>query len=470
MTTEALPIWIRPFTANRDELVTTVTRIVEPLKLSASRKERAIELNLDTIVLVARMNTGDDRINLHWVAACLGHAQSCMEIARALATIASERWPDQKETLPDRVMDWLTRAGQTASPPAMPQAPGKLGKPILPPSGFVPMPQPSHAAPSFGDDEDENEEAAREPASGVVVVKEIGDAGSREGSEVRRRYHHIINRKVPFAGAIPTDFEVQLEKTFPWMPEVVRFLAGRIALLNYTDSERLRLTPVLLVGPPGCGKTFILEWLFRVMGMPFLTIPCGGTADAGGLAPVARGWSAMRVSAPVQLIADNHSANPGIILDEIEKGTDVGGQNGSVVGSVISMMSNTQGFYDSCLMAPVDISHVSFMATANSLEGLPVSLLDRFKIYRVGRPKPEHFPILLNSVRQSEARNLGVEAHQLPKLSDHDVDWLFSAWKEAGRSIRALQSAHGLLVGELAREQAHEQAAERAQDKPRMLH
>src|SRR3546814_1060105 len=109
----------------------------------------------------------------------------------------------------------------------------------------------------------------------------------------------------------------------------------------------------------------MLEWLGDRLGLSTSIVACAGSNDAGGLNSVTRGWATSRPCLPFQLMAETRTANPYIILDEIDKGADIGSQNGSIVGAVLNMLSSSGKFFDNCLMANIDLRYASFMATAN---------------------------------------------------------------------------------------------------------
>src|SRR3546814_12151380 len=108
-------------------------------------------------------------------------------------------------------------------------------------------------------------------------------------------------------------------------------------------------------------------------------------------------------------MAEHACPNPALILDELDKGTDIGGRNGSAVAAALGMLTGPTAFWDSCLLAPADVSHVTFLATANNLARLPSELLDRFSVLEFPRPAPEPFHLVLDANRNAEADRTGVD-------------------------------------------------------------
>lgn len=83
-------------------------------------------------------------------------------------------------------------------------------------------------------------------------------------------------------------------------------------------------------------------------------------------------------SGAFQAMAEFACANPLLILDELEKGSTLHAQNGSLWATLISMLQSRGEIYDSCLMANIQIGPITFLATANDVSGLPPALRDRF--------------------------------------------------------------------------------------------
>src|SRR5690606_8510041 len=125
-----------------------------------------------------------------------------------------------------------------------------------------------------------------------------GDSQSREGAEMAQRYQTIIDRPLPCHGQLNhvSEFLKDFRDTFPWAGSFARFIGGQLHLLQRSGNSVLTLPPLLLVGPPGSGKTRMLEWLSEKLETRWQTIACGGVADSGGLGAVTRGWSSSRAS------------------------------------------------------------------------------------------------------------------------------------------------------------------------------
>lgn len=111
---------------------------------------------------------------------------------------------------------------------------------------------------------------------------------------------------------------------------------------------------------------------------------------------------------PARAIKDSGVANPLVIVDEIDKAaTDR--RNGRLWESMLPMLEpeTAARHADQYLQAPIDLSYVSFVATANEDTVLPAPLKDRFRVLRIGRLRPEHVPAVAGQI-------LAGLAHELP--------------------------------------------------------
>jgi len=282
--------------------------------------------------------------------------------------------------------------------------------------------------------------------NGVVVVSSIGDSNSHEGKELERRYQQHVGCALPWKGRITEVGEIgrRIAMRWPWASRLGREIESRLAVIRASGGHELRFPPLLLVGAPGCGKTSLARWLGAELGLACTILPCGAANDAGGLAAVTRGWSTSRPSIVATSMLESGSCNPMLVLDEIDKASKVGNQNGSISGTLLSMLLS-ETYYDVCFQANVVISGVSFIATANSIEGLDDALLDRFVILHMPSPGIDDFQSLLENLAGDFATKNGLFRQELPILG-HPESNLLRDYFSKSLSARALGTAFERII------------------------
>lgn len=180
----------------------------------------------------------------------------------------------------------------------------------------------------------------------------------------------------------------ELYANSPWLQETIGWMWRQHLEMLKADHPHLWMPPFVLVGPPGSGKTYLLQSLARMSDLPYIRIDMSGLTANFALSGLEGGWNGARPGEPVSALARNDVANPIILLDELEKA----GQAGNAASPYDAMLpllqrETARDFRCPAIRAGVDLSHVIWAAAANSVDNLPAPLLDRMTVLQCDLPK-----------------------------------------------------------------------------------
>ncbi len=260
---------------------------------------------------------------------------------------------------------------------------------------------------------------------------------------------------LPWTARAPGSAEVArarsvLDEAHFGLEEVKDRILDHVSVLSLVGELR---GPILcMVGPPGVGKTSFARSLARALDRPFVRVALGGVRDEAEI----RGHRRTYVgSLPGRILQGMRRAgvrNPVFLLDEVDKlAHDAHGDPASALLEVLDPEQN-RAFQDHYLELDYDLSDVLFLATANTLAGIPEALRDRLEVLRI----PGYLETEKRVIAQRFLFPTQLAAHGVPgalHLGDEAATWLIRTYtREAG--VRELDRMLARIARKVAREVA----------------
>ncbi|WP_281647613.1 endopeptidase La [Parendozoicomonas sp. Alg238-R29] len=202
---------------------------------------------------------------------------------------------------------------------------------------------------------------------------------------------------------------------------------------------------LLLVGPPGVGKTSIGQSVANALGRKFYRFSLGGMRDEAEIKGHRRTYIGALPGKLVQALKEVDVSNPVIMLDEIDKiGASFRGDPASALLEVLDPAQNSE-FLDHYLDMRIDLSKVLFVCTANQLDTIPGPLLDRMDTLRLsGYITQEKVAIARNHLWPKQLKKAGLKKSQL-KISDATLKALVEGYaRESG--VRHLEKLLSRII------------------------
>ncbi|HEX2548080.1 MAG TPA: AAA family ATPase, partial [Ramlibacter sp.] len=163
----------------------------------------------------------------------------------------------------------------------------------------------------------------------------------------------------------------------------------RHVALAQDSGDGIEITPMLLLGPPGIGKTHFARHIAELLGTGMSLVPMSSMTAGWLLSGASSQWKGAKPGKVFEALVDGQYANPVVVVDEIDKAS--ADAQYDPLGSLYSLLEHdtAESFMDEFAEVAIDASQVIWIMTANDERCIPEPIMNRMNVFEIEAPSHE---------------------------------------------------------------------------------
>jgi ATP-dependent Lon protease len=222
------------------------------------------------------------------------------------------------------------------------------------------------------------------------LLKLKGSGQDRERETLCNTYERMLESG-PERFSIKPFGVPDMDDLYDWLPNFAPVLdeIKRHLALSQDSQDCLEITPMLLLGPPGVGKTHFAKQIADLLGTGMNLIPMSSMTAGWLLSGSSSQWKGSRPGKVFEALVDGQYANPVIVVDEIDKASSDAQYD--PLGALYSLLEHdtAQNFVDEFAEVAIDASQIIWFTTANDESHIPSPILNRMNVFEIEPPSVE---------------------------------------------------------------------------------
>ncbi len=222
------------------------------------------------------------------------------------------------------------------------------------------------------------------------VERKLAKLPGRDHESLRTTYERMLERGPERFQVKPSGLP-QMAALYDQLPNFTDALddVKRHVALSQDSRDGLEVTPMLLLGPPGIGKTHFARRLADLLGTGMNLVPMSSMTAGWLLSGASSQWKGAKPGKVFEALVEGQYANPVIVVDEIDKASAEAQYD--PLGALYGLLEHDTAavFMDEFAEIAIDASQVIWIMTANDERSIPEPILNRMNVFVIEPPSPD---------------------------------------------------------------------------------